>query len=63
LIQWLQDQINRLQGCLTTPQYPPALTSQSDHAEREQERIQKLAKEQFTSHKPIHLKGRENYAT
>jgi hypothetical protein len=27
LIQWLQDQINRLQGCLTAPQYPPALTS------------------------------------
>jgi hypothetical protein len=45
LIQRLQDQINRLQGCLTAPQYPPALTSQSDHAEREQERIQKLAKE------------------
>jgi molecular chaperone GrpE (heat shock protein) len=63
LIQRLQDQINRLQGRLTAPQYPPALTSQSDRAEREQERIRKLAKERFAGREPIRLKGRENYAT
>jgi hypothetical protein len=63
LIRRLQDQINRLQGRLTAPQYPPALTSQSDRAEREQERIRKLAKERFAGREPIRLKSRENYAT
>jgi hypothetical protein len=63
LIRRLQDQINRLQGCLTAPQYPPALMSQSDRAEQEQECIQKLAKEQFAGREPIRLKSRENYAT
>ncbi|KAH2738796.1 hypothetical protein KXW10_001635, partial [Aspergillus fumigatus] len=63
LIRRLQDQINRLQGRLTAPQHPPALTSQSDRVEREQERIRKPAKGRFADRQPVRLKGRENYAT
>jgi TolA-binding protein len=63
LIQRLQDQINRLQGRLTTPQPPPARTSQSDRVEREQERIQKLAKGRFADRQPVRLKGCEKYTT